>query len=232
MRKVALCLHDIRASDGNKIIDTIKNFREFFKTGPITIHLVMDIDLTDDDETFHNLKKEVEHKQLEIVFHGVSHQCPVGTGKLFSWYHKYQAEFLSNAFQSDTNEFRYNKLNRLLQIKTGFCPPCWIANRAGWKFIKSLSPLYIEKLLFIISESKRHFSLPVSMGSDKKNELFFLRILASLNSATAILFNHKRLRFVVHTLDLSNIDSLTFFQNKYNSLISKGFFPVLQKELV
>jgi hypothetical protein len=191
----------------------------------------MDMDVSNDDETFYYLKEEVKNKQLEIVFHGVSHQCPIGTGKYFSWYHKNQAEFLSKSFQEDLNRFRYNKLNEILQIKTGICPPCWIAIPAGWKFIKSLSPLYFEKLLSINKKSKRSFSLPISMGSDNKNELYFLRILASLISTTAILFNHKRLRLVVHTIDLSNIDSITFFHHLYFKLISKGFLPVLQKEL-
>jgi hypothetical protein len=231
MKKVALCIHDIRASDGKKIVETIKSVREFFKSGPITIHLVMDIDVNNDDETFRYLKKEVDRNQLEIVFHGVSHQCPVGTGKLFSWYHKYQAEFISNTFQADINKLRYNKLNEILQVNTGICPPCWIAIPAGWKFIKSLSPLYFEKLLSINYKNKRYFSLLISLGSDNKNELYFLRILASLIATTAILFNHTRLRLVVHTIDLSNIDSITFSQHKYYTLISKGFSPVLQKEL-
>jgi hypothetical protein len=38
--------------------------------------------------------------------------------------------------------------------------------------------------------------------------------------------------FVVHIIDISNIDSMTFFRHKYNILISKGFLPVLQNELV
>ena len=232
MKKVALCIHDLRASDGKRIVETIKTTREFFKLVPITIHLVMDIDVSNDDETFHYLKKEVKNKQLEIVFHGISHQCPIGTGKYFSWYHKYQAEFLSNTFQTDINRDRYIKLNEILQIKTGICPPCWIATPAGWRFIKSLSPLYIEKLLSINYKRKRSFSLPVSLASDNKRELYFLKILASLISTTVILFNHKRLRLVVHTIDIPNIDSMTFFRYKYNILISKGFSPVLQKELV
>jgi hypothetical protein len=232
MKKVALCIHDLRASDGKRIVETIKTTREFFKLVPITIHLVMDIDVSNDDETFHYLKKEVKNKQLEIVFHGISHQCPIGTGKYFSWYHKYQAEFLSNTFQTDINRDRYIKLNEILQIKTGICPPCWIATPAGWRFIKSLSPLYIEKLLSINYKRKRSFSLPVSLASDNKRELYFLKILASLISTTVILFNHKRLRLVVHNIDIPNIDSMTFFRYKYNILISKGFFPVLQKELV
>jgi len=232
MKKVALCIHDLRASDGKRIVETIKTTREFLKLVPITIHLVMDIDVSNDDETFHYLKKEVKNKQLEIVFHGISHQCPIGTGKYFSWYHKYQAEFLSNTFQTDINRDRYIKLNEILQIKTGICPPCWIATPAGWRFIKSLSPLYIEKLLSINYKRKRSFSLPVSLASDNKRELYFLKILASLISTTVILFNHKRLRLVVHNIDIPNIDSMTFFRYKYNILISKGFFPVLQKELV
>ncbi|HEY5534613.1 MAG TPA: hypothetical protein VIL99_06755 [Ignavibacteria bacterium] len=232
MKKIALCIHDLRASDGEKIVETIKNVREFFKSGPITIHLVLDVDISDDDETFRYLKKEVDNKQLEIVFHGVTHLCPVGTGKLFSWYHKYQAEFIDNTFQADINKLRYNKLNEILQIRTGICPSCWIALPAGWRFIKSLSPLYIEKLLSINYKRKRSFSLPISLASDNKRELDILKILASFISATAILFNHKRLRLVVHTIDISNFDSMTFFRHKYNSLTSKGFSPVLQNELL
>jgi hypothetical protein len=232
MKKVALCIHDLRASDGNRIIETIQSIREYFKSGPITIHLTIDANISDEDETFRYLKREVEEKQLEIVFHGVSHECPVGTGKIFSWYHKYKAEFLSNTFQADINKLRYNKLNELLQSKTGICPPCWIATTAGWKFIKSLSPLYFEKLLSIEYKSKHYFSLPISLASDKKYELFFLKILASLISITAIILNHARIRLVVHTIDLSFIDSLAFFRHKYHALISKGFSPVLQKELI
>jgi len=81
-------------------------------------------------------------------------------------------------------------------------------------------------------QSKRYFSLPISLASDNKNELYFLRILASLIATTAIFFNHMRLRFVVHTIDLQNIDSMTFFRHKYYRLISNGFLPVLQKSLL
>jgi hypothetical protein len=232
MKKIALCIHDLRASDGGKIVETIKSVRELFKTGTITIHLVIDKDMNGDDEIFRYLKEEVEHKQLEIVFHGVSHQCPAGTGKLFSWYHKNQAEFLSNTFQADVNRFRYDNLNEILQIKTGICPPCWIASMAGWKFIKSLSPLYFEKLLSVNFNGKCFFSLPVSLASDNKKELYFLKVLVSLISTIAILFNHNRLRFIIHTIDLPNIDSIVFFQHKYYKLISNGFSQVLQKELI
>jgi len=123
MRKVAFCIHDLKLSDGIKIVDTVRNVREIFNILPITIHLIMDNDLEENDEVFQYLKKEVGSGQLEVVFHGVSHQCPVGTAKYLSWYHKYQAEFLGNSFNSDTNRHRYNKLNEILQIKTGICHP-------------------------------------------------------------------------------------------------------------
>jgi hypothetical protein len=232
MKKVALCIHDLRASDGGKIIGAIKSVRGLFKTSTITIHLVIDKDMNSDDETFRYLKEEIEHKQLEIVFHGVSHQCPTGTGKCFSWYHKYQAEFLSNIFQADVNKFRYNRLNEIFQIRTGICPPCWIASTAGWEFIRSLSPLYIEKLLSVNFSSKCFISFPISLASDNKKELYFLKGLVSVISTIAILFNHNRLRFIIHTIDLSNIDSITFLQHKYCKLILNGFSPVLQKELL
>jgi hypothetical protein len=192
----------------------------------------MDKDIIAEDETFRYLKEEVERNQLEIVFHGISHQCPVGTVKLFSWYHKNQAEFLSDTFLADVNKSRYEKLNEILQIKTGICPPCWIALSSGWKFIKSLSPLYFEKLLSINFKNKCFFSLPISLASNNKNELYFLRGLVSLISAIAILSRHSRVRFILHTIDLPNIDSVTFFQLKYYKLILNGFYPALQKELV
>jgi hypothetical protein len=232
MKKVALCIHDLRVSDREKIVETIKNIRECFKTGPVTIHLVIDEDVSSDNETFRFLKKEIDSGQLEIVFHGVSHICPVGTAKLFSWYHKYQAEFLSNSFQAEVNKLRYNKLNEIFQIKAGICPSCWIASRKGWEFIKNLSPLYFEKLLSINYQNKRYFSIPISMASNKKNELFFLKKLMSFITAFVILSNHRRLRFVIHTIDLTLEDSVTFFHQKYFKLISKGFSPVLQKEII
>jgi hypothetical protein len=232
MKKVALCIHDLRVSDRGKIVETIISVRECFKSIPVTIHLVMDEDAVSDDETFRFLKKEVDSGQLEIIFHGVSHKCPVGTAKLFSWYHKYEAEFLSGTFQVDVNKLRYNQLNEILQVKTGICPPCWIASPEGWEFIKNLSPLYYEKLLSINFKDKRYFSVPISMASNKKNELFFLKKLMSFLITFIILFNHRRVRFVIHTIDLALDDSVSFFRKKYLKLISKGFSPVLQKELI
>ena len=232
MKKVALCIHDLRVSDEIKIIETIKSVRESFKSDPVTVHLVIDEDVTSNNETFIFLKKEIEAGRLEIVFHGVSHRCPEGTAKLFSWYHKYQAEFLSNTFQVEVNKLRYNELNNLFQIKAGICPSCWIANREGWNFIKSLEPLYFEKLLSINYQDNCYFSIPISMASNNKNELFFLKILMSFITTFVIIFNHQRLRFVIHTIDLTVEDSVTFFRQKYFRLISTGFSPVLQKDLI
>jgi hypothetical protein len=188
--------------------------------------------VNDDEDIFRKLKEEVDNKQLEIVFHGVTHLCPVGTWRLFAWYHKYQAEFTSKTYSAGINRSRYNQLNEILQIKTGICPPCWIASRDGWKFITSLIPLYYEKLLSLNFEGKYVFSLPVSLASDSKTELIFLRLLASLIEMTAGIFNQSRLRFVIHTIDLSNNDSVTFLYNKYSRLKLKGFIPVLQKDIV
>lgn len=232
MKKVALCIHDLRVSDSEKIIETIKNVREYFKTVPVTIHLVIDEDVNSENETFRFLKQEIDAGQLEIVFHGVTHKCPVGTAKLFSWYHKYEAEFLSNSFEADLNKLRYNNVNDLFQIKAGICPSCWIANPEGWKFIKSLSPLYFEKLLSINFQDKRYFSISISMATSNKNELFFLKKLMSFITTVIILFNTRRVRFVIHTIDLTVEDSVTFFRQKYYKLKSKGFVPVLQKELI
>ncbi len=139
---------------------------------------------------------------------------------------------MSNTFQAEVNKLRYNKLNEIFQIKAGICPSCWIAIPEGWSFIKSLSPLYLEKLLSINYKDESYFSIPISMASNNKNELFFLKILMSFITTFVIIFNHRRLRFVIHTIDLTVEDSVKFFRQKYFRLISKGFFPVLQKELI
>jgi hypothetical protein len=232
MKQFALCIHDLRASDAEKIPETIHFVREVFKTRPITIHLIMDRDVSTADAIFRELKKEVDENQLEVVFHGVTHMCPEGTGKLFAWYHKYQAEFMSNSFSTATNRLRYNSLNETIQKRTGICPPCWIAIRDGWKFLRSLSPLYIEKLLSVESSRKRFFSLPVSLASDNRKELYFLKVIASVFTSIAIILRHSRLRLVVHTIDLKTQDSIDFLSGKQSMLISKGFTPVLQKEFI
>jgi hypothetical protein len=232
MKQFALCIHDMRASDGKKIPEVINYIREVFNIQPVTVHLIMDKYLEEDDETFLLLKKEVERRQLEIVFHGVSHTCPPGTARFFSWYHKNNAEFMSHSFNVETNRLRYNRLNDMFNSQSGFCPPCWIAGQVGWKFIKSLSPLYIEKLLSVNSDVKTFFSLPVSLATDNKKELFFLRKLASLISAAAIVIRHSRLRLVVHTVDLTLTDSVNFLCKNKSKLLSKGFTPVLLKEFI
>lgn len=232
MKQFALCIHDMRASDGKKIPEVINFIREVFNIQPVTVHLIMDKYLDEGDETYLLLKKEVEEKQLEIVFHGVSHICPSGTARFSAWYHKYNAEFLSHSFEVEINRLRYNRLNDMFNCQSGFCPPCWIAGQSGWKFIKSLSPLYIEKLLSVNAAGKAFFSLPVSLATDNKKELFFLRKLASLISATAIVIRHSRLRLVVHTIDLTTADSVNFLRNKKSKLLSKGFTPVLQNKFI
>jgi hypothetical protein len=232
MKKFALCIHDLRASDEEKISETISFVRKIFNTGPVTIHLIMDEDVNSEDETFLKLRKEVESGQLEIVFHGIAHSCAPGTGRFLAWYHKNEAEFLSNFFDAKINRVRYNRLKEMLQTDTGFCPPCWISGRDGRKFIKSLYPSYTENLLSITAKKKHLFSLPVSLASCDRNELVFLRLLASLISAAAVVLNHSRLRLVIHTIDLDQKSSVDFFVKKYLLLRSKGFLPVLQRDLI
>lgn len=227
-----MCIHDLRASEGEKILETIRFVRESFNADRITAHIIFDIDPEDCTSFLPALKKEIKENRLEIVFHGVTHKCPRGTWKMLSWYHKYEAEFISNSFNIELNRARYNCLNKILDTETGICPSCWIATVNGWKFLKSLNPLYIEKLLMIIFRKGKVFSMPVSLATIRKEELFFLKMAASFITKISGICRNTSLRIVVHTIDLLNKESVLFLGKKYSDIILKGYVPVLQRELL
>lgn len=231
MKQFAICIHDLKLSDNEKILHTISSIRDLFGSVPVTLHLIIDADPAEYYSTFGKLRQEVIAGDLEIVYHGAMHKCPAGTARLFSWYHKNNAEFLGKYFNTGLNTNRYNRLNDILTVKTGICPPCWVASRSGWRFLKSIAPLYLEKLLSFYSGEKFFFSLPVSLATDKQNELYFLKKLASLIASAAIFIRHTRLRLVIHTIDMSVADSLRYLSSVNSKLVSKGYNHVLQKDL-
>jgi hypothetical protein len=232
MRRVALCIHDLRASEGEKILEILRFVRESFNADTVTAHIIFDIEPENCTSFLPLLKKEVKENRLEIVFHGVTHKCPRGTWKMLSWYHKYEAEYAGDSFDVEMNRTRFKSLNDMLETETGLCPSCWIASAQGWKFLKTLNPLYVEKLLMIVFRKKKVFSLPVSLATIRKWELFFLKIVASFITRISGICRNTSLRIVVHTIDLLNMESVIFLVNKYSDVIIKGYVPVLQRELL
>ena len=71
----------------------------------------------------------------------------------------------------------------------------------------------------------------VSLGSGAKVDLFFLRKLASATAALSRLLKLDRVRVVVHAVDLSNAESMDYFQENYESLLNDGYRPVLLGDL-
>jgi len=84
----------------------------------------------------------------------------------------------------------------------------------------------------IVFRKKKVFSLPVSLATIRKWELFFLKIVASFITGISGICRNTSLRIVVHTIDLLNMESVIFLVNKYSDVILKGYVPVLQRELL
>lgn len=232
MRRYALCLHDLRLSDGERIHSSLEQVRGIFNIIPVTMHLIVDSDPDAHKFILDAIVREVEEGELEVVFHGVTHKCPAGTGRIISFFHKYQAEFLGNSFDRDANIKRFCKISQKLQTVPGICPPCWIAGRKGWKFIEQLSPAYIERLLSFKLQGKKFFTIPVSLASDNKRELVFLKRLAALLTSLALLTHQTRVRLVVHTIDLQVSDSIEFLRFQKSRLEKADYIPVLQRDMI
>jgi hypothetical protein len=231
MKKIAIALHDVRVSQGDKTISLITTMLQRFNA-PLTVHLVYDTYLDKHSRLYIFLQSHLYKKNIEIVFHGTSHQCPEGTGRFFAFYHKYEAEFLFNSNQlltKTTKQFR--ELENLFLITPAICPPCWIASRKNKKMFKTLSPLYIEYLFFLTNSYKTVFSPVISLGGVKKIELFLLKLLGSIMTLIAKMQKKSRTRLVVHVKDFAHEESLHYFDQKVRSLQKKGFITVLQHEL-
>jgi len=227
----SLSIHDLRVSGGTTTIRKLKDLLETFNI-PITVHLIFDEELLEGSELFNFLLENCNQGRLEVVFHGLTHLCSRNVFRLFSFYHKYQAEYLddSDDLRQKTGKMYLSSVS-LLGKQIGICPPCWIAHKNNIQFFKLLKPIFIESLLSVSFTGKKYFSMVVSLGSSSKNELRFLRMLGNLMYLTAVLFQNSRVRVAIHDCDLSIPASMEFFKKKCKQLDKKGYLPVLMNEL-
>jgi hypothetical protein len=232
MRNYSLAIHDLKVSGNEFTIETIKHLMDSFAV-PLTVHLIFDKPLDNSPELYKFLKETVESKQLEIVFHGLTHQCSRKISKILAFYHKYQAEYLddSDLLQKNTEDM-FNNSRLLLGNSMGICPPCWIASKKNSIFLQTLKPLFIENILSISFENKKHFSPVISLGSLNNSELFFLKILARFMYILSVVKRRTHLRVAIHTCDLEKPASMEFFAAMILALNQHRFQPVLLKKIL
>lgn len=226
-----MALHDVRVSGGNNSVNTIKHVMGSFGV-PLTVHLVFDRPLEKDTVLSRFIIENIESGRLEIVFHGLTHQCSKNVPKTLTFYHKYQAEYLddSDLLRVNTKEM-FDNSKLLLGYNLGICPPCWIAIKKNIDFFHSLNPLFIENILYISFMEKKLFSPVISLGSPENSELVFLKILTRLIYLLSIAKRSTHLRIAVHLCDLEKPASMGFFSTMVNKLDKHKFQPVLLKEM-
>lgn len=231
-RRYALSLHDVKVSGGESTVAKIRTVLDRFKV-PLAVHLVFDEELEGTSPLARFLGKKIDEGSVEVVFHGLSHLCPGHTGRLISFYHKYQAEYLfdSEKLRDNTREM-YQDVTDFTGTNTGICPPCWIACKNNRTFFRRLNPVFVESLLSMDFSGRSFFSPVISLGSIKKSELVFLKTGARLMYLVSLLSRRTRLRVAVHECDLELESSLEFFSVIQRSLDSKGFRPVLMRDLL
>lgn len=231
-RRYALSLHDLKVSGGDETVAKIRRVIERFRV-PLAVHLVFDEELDPGSSLARFLTGRINEGMLEIVFHGLSHRCPEYTGRLTSFYHKYQAEYLldSEKLRDNTREM-YEDVTDFTGTNTGICPPCWIACRNNLGFFRRLKPVFVESLLSMDFDGTVFFSPVISLGSVRRGELVFLRAGARLMYLVSLLSRKTRLRVAVHECDLELESSLEFFSRMLRSLEDKGFRPVFMRGLL
>lgn len=232
MSKVfSVALHDLKISDRNAA-GTIEDVRNYFGI-PLTVHLVCDIPLAENRILLSYIKKKTASSDIEIVYHGVRHFCVRKVWRLLSWYHNYEAEYLvdSEDLRIETKT-GYKDLSKNLGYKPGVCPPCWIALRKNIDFIDSLTPLYREELVHITDRKRRFFTSVISIGSQVKSEIVFLKMFDAVSLVMSLLFNIKRIRIAVHMRDLCIDDSMKLFKQYAEKLKSKGYRAVFLKDFI
>ena len=231
-RRYALSLHDVKVSGGEDTVAKIRAVIDRFRV-PLAVHLVFDEELDSSSPLSRFLSRKTEEGALEIVFHGLTHLCPAHTGRLISFYHKYQAEYLldSEKLRDNTREM-YEAVTEFTGTDTGICPPCWIACRNNLSFFRRLNPAFVESLLSIDFGGHSFFSPVISLGSIKRGELVFLKTGARFMYYVSLFSRTTRLRVAVHECDLELESSLEFFSGMLKSLNEKGFRPVLMRDLV
>jgi len=231
-RKYALSLHDVKVSGGDTTVEKIRSVIDRYRV-PLAVHLVFDEDPAGSPALMRFLGRKIDEEEIEVVFHGLSHQCPGHTGRFTSFYHKYQAEYLldSEKLRENTREM-YEEVTDFTGTNTGICPPCWIACRNNRNFFKKLNPVFIESLLSMDFRGNTFFSPVISLGSTRGGELVFLKTGARFMYLVSLLSGKTRLRVAVHECDLELESSLEFFSGILKSLDAKGFKPVLMRDLL
>ena len=163
----------------------------------------------------------------------MNHACSEKVSKLFSFYHKYQAEYLVNSdILRENTLMMYNDAKLKFENNLGICPPCWLAHKNNYSFFNSMKPLYIESLLHISYPDKKIFSPVISLGSPNKFELFFLRLLGYKIIFLSVLLRMKRVRIAIHDCDIVNITSMNFFKNIIRLIEKHRYQNVLLNELI
>ena len=232
MKKIALCLHDVRVSGKEETVRMISDVMNRFNA-PLTVHLVFDEPLQKNSVLYKFLSVHTKNKKLEIVFHGMTHICAVKAGKLYSFYHKYQAEYLvdSEEHRLETRE-TFNAVKKFQNTNIGICPPCWLSHKNNYRFFLSLNPIYIESIMSMNFISKKFFSPIMSIGSPAANEIPFLKLGLRFMSLISQIIPDTKARMAIHVCDIDIDDTMIFFQKKFGVLSQKGFTSVLQKDLL
>ena len=230
MKKLALCIHDLRASDGEDARRKIETVQQRFHA-PLTIHLICDRSLNDSFTAF--LRKEIGAGRIEVAFHGTRHSCPKEVGRLLSFYHKHEAEYLADSPElRAATTLAFSELEAKFAVRPGICPPCWLASRENARLFRSLKPVYVEAMLRMRREGKSRFSHIVSLGSPKRLELLGLRVFARLMRFMASHSKEPRLRMAIHPCDFAIPESMQFFEDSFQALSDQGFKAVLLRELL
>lgn len=231
MRKFALCVHDLRVSEESKTREIINLIEENFNL-PLTVHLIMDGPIIPGSDFYDFLASRMAKKRLDVVFHGLTHACPENIGKLRSFYHKHQAEYLfdSQALRNDTAAV-FEKVQTAFGSSLGICPPCWLSCRKNKRFLSSLSPLFLESMFHIDYCGKRLFSPIVSLGSPNEKELGMLTLFAKLMAKVSFWGSKSTTRVAIHTCDFTIPKSMDFFKHTIASFTDSGFEAVLMRNL-
>jgi len=232
MKKIALCLHDVRVSENDGTIRMISAVMNRFNA-PLSVHLVFDGPLEKNSNLYKFLEDNINNKKLEVVFHGLTHSCAFKVGRLYSFYHKYQAEYLVDSDQHRQYSMEtFNSVKELLNTNLGICPPCWLSHKNNYKFFMGLNPLYIESILSLNFLPKKIFSPIMSIGSPVKSEIKFLKSGFNFMYMLSNIMPSTKARMAVHVCDIDIEDTMNFFHTKFEKLISRGFKSVMQKDLI
>lgn len=229
--KVSLCLHDVRLSWGRRGIEMISGVMQRYNA-PLTVHLVCDVPFSSSADFSSFIREKSASGALEIVFHGTTHSCSKKVYRAFSFYHKYQAEYLvDDPLLRDNSRKAYFELASILGSNPGICPPCWLSVKNNDIFFDSLSPLYTESMFHIKNRDGRFFSPVISLGSPEKFDLFFLKAAGQLMKFFSAFLPRMSPRMALHVCDIEIEPSMKFFDSTWNYLMKKSFTPVLQRDL-